>query len=117
VAEVERRLRELVKEFEVKVPTPFGVVEVPLEPPIPLPPQIDERRARALLHVLGKDLSAVFAAIPVVGDIIADVLQDLHGAEVRKLLTEEELRYYVRYDKVGPSLVAILRAYGRVRLR
>jgi len=114
---VEKKIRELVKEVEIKVPTPFGMVEIPLEPPVPLPPEIDERRARALLHTIGKDLSAVFNAIPLVGDVIADILQDLHAAEVRKILTPEEYKYYIRYDKVAPSVIAILRTYGRVRLR
>jgi len=112
-----RRIRKLVKEFEIRVPTPFGMVEIPLEPPVPLKPQIDERRMKAVMHTVGKDLSGVFNVIPLVGDIIADILEDLHAAEVRKILTPEEYKYYVRYDKVAPSLIAILRTFGRVRLR
>jgi len=106
-----------VPEVEIKIPTPFGVVRLPIEPPIPRPPQIDDRRRAALLHALAKDLSMIFGLIPYVGDYIADTIEDLHAAELRRIMTSEEKDYYYRYDKLHPSTIAALLTFGRVRVR
>ncbi|MBU0847657.1 hypothetical protein KKH23_10765, partial [Patescibacteria group bacterium] len=64
-----------------RVPTPFGFVNLPekkLEPP-KLPP-FDEKSRGAMKHAIGIDLSLIPAMIPFGGDVIADVVEDLHFA-------------------------------------
>ena len=37
------------------------------------------------------------------GDVAADVVEDLHGKELRDTLTERELTEYQKQDKVTPQ--------------
>mgnify|MGYP001565150548 FL=1 len=77
-----------------------------------LKPDLDERRREALRNAVGMDLAFPIAWIPVVGDYIQDTLRDLHGAELRRLLTPEELKVYTKYEKVSPiSSLALLRSF------
>jgi len=99
---------KLLKKFEI--PTPFGKVALP-ELEIPLPherPLLDERRREALNHAIGSDIGSL---IPWVGD----VLEDLHGKELRKLLTPEELELYTEEDKTAPSTIALLKTFIKKR--
>ena len=94
------------------------MVRVPLPtPPILAPPEIDERRGGALMHAVAVDLSFFLGLIPVIGDVVADIVEDLHGAEIRRTLTPEEYNRYLREDKVAPSGLAMLRTFMRVRLK
>jgi len=103
---------------ELEIPTPFGTVRLPKPERIFLPPpQIDERRAKALRHVVASDLAAIFGIIPIVGDIIADVVEDLHGAELSRILTPEEQEEYRKQDKVAPSIIALLRTFSKIKLK
>ena len=104
---------------ELEIPTPFGPVTIPkLREALPaFPPEVpkmDERRSKAMSHAVAIDLSSVIGWIPIVGDVVADVAEDLHGAELRKLLTEEEMDRYVVEDKVAPSTVALARVFMKV---
>lgn len=96
------------------VPTPLGDVEIP---EIALPkiqvPTLDERKKAAIKAALGIDLTFGIALIPLVGDIVADVVEDIYMDKIRSLLTPEELALFMRYDKVGPSVVAMLRTWGK----
>ena len=40
-----------------------------------------------MLHAIAIDGSMVPGLIPFVGDVVADVVEDLHAAELRKILT------------------------------
>jgi len=96
----------------VEIPTPFGRVRLPeVVLPAPLEPlefEIDERRRRALLHAVGSDIGG---KIPIVGDVI----EDLHGAEVKRLLTPEEYGEYLEEDKYAPSTIALLKVFLKRR--
>ena len=86
------------------LPTPFGKIELPaMEPPRRGVPHVDERRRRALSHATATDLTQVIGFIPYVGGLIGGQLADLHGAEMRKLLTPEEMNKFVEDDKRIPS--------------
>ena len=107
-----------MKRQEIPIPTPFGIVRVPIPaPPVLAPPEIDERRGTALMHAIAVDLSGFVGLIPVVGDILADVVEDLHGAELRRILTPEEYDRYLIEDKVAPSGLAIVRTFMKVKLK
>ena len=98
------------------LPTPFGRVELPgireiLPEFPPKPPEMDERRSKAMQHAVAIDISSIIGWIPVVGDVVADIVEDLHGAELRKTLTKEEMELYTKYDKVSPSTIALARAF------
>jgi len=108
-------------EEKVAIPTPFGAVSLPLpERPTmapPEPPEIDDRRMAALRHVVAIDLSGIVGWIPVVGDVVADVVEDLHGSELHRILTPEEYDRYLVEDKVAPSFIAMIRTFMKVPLK
>lgn len=102
----------MTEKENIEVPTPFGLVHIPF-PKLPSlePPKIDARRSKALAHALGQDFSTIIALIPAVGDIAADVLEDLHASEMKKQLTPSEFDTFLHHDKVAPSTIAMLRTF------
>jgi len=95
---------------ETRVPTPFGVVHLPekkIEPP--KLPAFDGKSLEAMKHAIGIDLSMIPGTIPFVGDIVADVVEDLHGAELRKILTSKQYDEFLKQDKVAPATIAMAR--------
>jgi hypothetical protein len=97
---------------KIEVPTPFGAVNIPF-PKLPSleDPKMDERRSKALGHAVGEDLSMIIALVPLVGDIVADVLEDLHASEIKKVLSPSEFDTYMENNKVAPSAIAMLRTF------
>ena len=97
---------------EVEIPSPFGTVRLPRYGLPPLkPPKIDERRRKALGHAAGVTAAQVVGLIPWAGDAMADIIEDLHGKEIKRILTPEEYERYLIEDKVAPSLVAMVRTF------
>lgn len=97
---------------ELKIPSPFGTVRLPKYGLPPLkPPRMDERRAKALGHAAGVTAAQVVGLIPWIGDAAADVVEDLHGKEIKSILTTEEYAEYLKHDKVAPSIVAMVRTF------
>lgn len=97
-----------------RIPTPFGSIKMPdLEsPPVMLPKMPDDRGRKAIAHGIGQDAAdAVIGIIPWVGDILADTIGDMHYAEIRKILTPEELDKFVEYDKMFPTTVALAKIF------
>lgn len=94
-----------------ELPTPFGTVKLPdLEtPPISLPKMPDGRGFKAIGHGLGEDAAGIIGMIPWVGELIEDSLQDLHHAEIKKILTSDEYHKFAEYNKSFPSAVALAR--------
>lgn len=97
---------------ETRVPTPFGAVYLPekrlFEPP-KLPP-LNEKTRTAMKHAIAIDAVGVIGLIPWVGDVIADVVEDLHTAELRKALTPEQYSEFIKQDKIAPATIAMMRA-------
>ena len=99
-----RIIRNSSLSSDFTVPTPFGTVNLPrVERPKMGFPQVDERRRKAVIHAFAADLSGVFSLIPYVGNLINEQLDDLHGAEIRRILTPEEYNRFERDDKKIPS--------------
>jgi len=95
---------------ETRIPTPFGVVHLPekkIEPP-KLPP-FNEKTREAMAHAIAIDLSMIPGLIPLVGDVVADVVEDLHGAELRKILTTKQYDEFIKQDKIAPAIIAMAR--------
>lgn len=94
--------------------TPFGRVKLP---EVKLPElheiELDARKREALKAAVGIDASMVIAIVPIVGDVIADIVEDVHQEAVRDTLNSEEMRAYTRYDKLGPSTLAMARTFMR----
>ena len=92
--------------------TPFGRVKLP---EIRLPEvhevKLDEHKREALRATVGIDAAQVFGIVPVVGDLIADVFEDTHAEVVRETLSDSEFRAYTKYDKLGPSTLAMARTF------
>ena len=89
---------------EKEVQTPFGSINLPsMETPVLASPQVDNRRRKALKHALATDLTGVLGLIPYVGNLIGGQIADLHFAEMKKILTSQELDRYVEADKRIPS--------------
>jgi len=96
------------------VPTPFGSVSLPEQKlGLPKPPPLDEKSRGAMLHAIAIDASMVPAMLPFVGDIVSDVIEDLHFAELRKSLTPSEYDEFIRQDKVTPATIAMMRALAK----
>ena len=86
------------------LPTPFGKINLPeMGAPRRGFPQISERRREAIRHAIGSDLTGVIGLIPWVGDVVGGQISDLHYAEMRKILTHEELNKFTEDDKIIPS--------------
>lgn len=97
----------------VKLPTPFGgEISLPAlgGPPVSFPQPPNGRNSKVIAHGLGQDLAQLVDYIPWVGTVIADILDDMHQAEIVKLLSPEEFQQFVKYNKVMPSSVALARA-------
>ena len=92
------------------IPTPFGAVHLP-EKKIELPklPAFDEKSRDAMKHAIGIDLSMIPGLIPFVGDVVADIVEDLHAAELRKILTSKQYDEFLRQDKIAPATIAMAR--------
>jgi len=104
------------KKKPIEVLTPFGPVEVP-QPELPPtePPKMTKRRHEAMKDATATTLGQILGLVPVVGDAMADVVEDLHGKELRDTLTEKELTEYQKQDKVSPSVVALARTFMKIR--
>ena len=99
---------------ETKIPTPFGSVSLPeYKLGLPKPPPLDEKSRGAMLHAIAMDASMVPGLIPGVGDIISETVSDLHAAELRQILSPKEYDRFVKYDKVNPNVIALMRALGK----
>lgn len=102
---------------ETTIPTPFGAVHLPeykIERP-KLPP-FDAQSRKAMLHAIAIDVSMVPGLLPFVGDVVADVVEDLHTAEIRKILNPKQYDEFLKQDKVAPATIAMARAltkYGK----
>jgi len=87
-----------------KVPTPFGDINLPsMESPVRGLPRVDTRRRAALRHATATDLAGILGLIPYIGSLVGGQIADLHFAEMRKILTPEEMNRYVEADKKIPS--------------
>ena len=98
----------------IKLPTPFGgEISLPAlgPPPLEVPKILDERGVKAIGHGLGEDAAQLIGLIPWIGDIAADILEDLHKAEIKKILTPDEYDRFLQYDKVMPTTVALARIF------
>ncbi|GAJ21657.1 unnamed protein product, partial [marine sediment metagenome] len=76
---------------------------------VPKLPPFDEKSRNAMKHAVAIDGSMVPGLIPFVGDVVADVVEDLHAAELRKILSPGEYDEFIKQDKVAPAIVAMAR--------
>jgi len=96
----------------IEIPTPFGgiISTPPLEtPPLSLPAKPNDRAMKAIGHGLGEDAAQIIGLIPFVGDILEDILEDLHHAEIKKILTDKEYSKFAQYNKSFPTAIALAR--------
>ncbi|MBA7620547.1 hypothetical protein ES703_27898 [subsurface metagenome] len=92
------------------IPTPFGKVSLPeYKVRVPKLPPFDQKSRNAMKHAVAIDGAMVPALLPFVGDIVSDVVEDLHAAELRKLLSTSEYDEFLRQDKVAPATIAMVR--------
>ena len=109
-------LRSRLPEIEaVEFPTPLGTIRSPhFALPEATPPRIDERRRGIVKAALGMDLAQVVGLVPVVGDVIADAVEDTYYPLVSNPMTEEERRTFQNYDKVSPlTSIAVLATFAK----
>ena len=95
----------------IEIPTPFGAISTPpLEtPPLKLPKMPDERSAKAIGHGIGEDAAMIVGLVPWIGDVLQDILVDMHHAEIKEILTDAEYRRFANYNKSFPTAVALAR--------
>ena len=112
-----RRIEEKLPSVEAtQLPTPLGTVRTPhLEFPSFQPPQMDDRRKKATKAAVAQDLAFLVGFIPVVGDAVADVVEDVYFQNIIDTLTPEEFETFKKLDTYNPSTVAMLRAFGQHR--
>lgn len=94
-----------------RLPTPFGSIEFPQYsfPPRLRRFKVDQRKGAVLRNAVGQDLAGlVVGFVPIVGDAVASKIIDLHGSEIRDLMTPKEYDRFVRaHDKVAwPTVLA-----------
>lgn len=98
---------------EQKLNTPFGSIITPeFSAPKIVPEGLDSRRKEALKTAIAIDISSAVGMIPVVGDVLSDIVEDTYGAKLRDTLTPDELDLYTKYDKLGPSTLGVVRAFA-----
>lgn len=102
---------------EFRVNTPLGNIGLPsLDLPRLDVPELDNRRKEAIKAAIGQDLSYFPGLIPVVGDIAANAIEDVFFGKIHEVLTPEELRKFVQWNKKSPlSTVAMLQTFIRVK--
>lgn len=94
--------------------TPFGYIRTPeLSLPELGKVTLSPEHREAFKAAVAIDISFVIGVIPVVGDILADVVEDTYGSKLRNSLTTSEMGWYTKYDKAGPSTLAVVRALMR----
>lgn len=113
VADLYNNLRERFPHLkEQSLQTPLGRITTP---EIGLPDlqglTITPRRRDALKATIAIDLSTAIGLIPIIGDVAADIVEDIYGERLKELLTDREFTRYQRFDKLGPSTTALLRAF------
>ena len=95
-----------------RIITPFGAVELPtITVPKLRRPTLDERQKTILRQALGSDLAFLPGLIPVVGAPLSDMLEDLHMAEMKGLMSDREFSRFIQHDKYLPSTLAALRVW------
>lgn len=114
---VVRRIEEKLPVIEAtEIPTPLGRVRAPqLEFPSLEPPRMDDRRKHATKAAVAQDLAFVVGFVPVVGDAIADVVEDAYFRNIQETLTPAEFETYKQLDIYNPSTMAILRTFVKHR--
>lgn len=110
-----QRVRERAPRLpETQVRTPFGPARLP---EVGLPDfqelAMDQRRRDSMKAALATDVSSLVGIIPVLGDIVADVVEDTYAETIRRSLTPAELDTYMKFDKLGPSSLAMARTWMR----
>ncbi|MBA7650897.1 hypothetical protein ES703_58711 [subsurface metagenome] len=96
---------------ETRVPTPFGTVRLPQHKiEIPKLPPLDKKSMGAMKHAIAIDGSMIPGLLPFVGDVVADIVEDLHTAELRKILTAKQYDEFLKQDKIAPATIAMMRA-------
>lgn len=112
-----RRIEENLPVLEAtEIPTPLGKVRAPpLEFPSLEPPQMDTRRKHVVKAAMAQDLAFVVGFVPVVGDAVADVVEDIYFRNIQETLTPAEFETYKRFDVYNPSTVAALRTFAKHR--
>lgn len=97
---------------EINIRTPFGWVRSPeIKLPELKPIALDERKREAVKNTVGIDVAQVAGVVPVVGDLVADVIEDTHAERLKSTLDGAEFDEYLRMDKFGPSVMAIARTF------
>ena len=86
------------------LPTPFGRINLPsMETPVLRLPEMDDRRREAVKHAVAGDLTGIFGLIPWIGSLVGGQIADLHFAEMRRILTKNEMDKFIESDKKIPS--------------
>lgn len=114
-----QRLMELHARFpkipEKQVASPLGSVKLPeVSLPAPTVPRLDPKKMEAMKAAVGVDLAILPGLIPVLGDYLADVVEDTFGAKLRESLSPQEYAEYQKQDKIMPfSTIALARTFVR----
>ncbi len=96
---------------ERPMPTPFGTVLLPEVSP-PVIPRVDNvpESIEAMKAAAAIDLSFPISWVPVLGDLVSDVLEDVYAEKLKAVLTPQQFAAYTQHDKLGPSSLAVMRA-------
>ena len=97
---------------EVHIPTPFGGISLPRYglPPL-VKPAMGKEGKKAFRQAVGSDLAFIIAQVPVVGDTVGHALEDMHRAEIKKLISPAEFDDFMQQTKVAPDTISLLRIY------
>jgi len=104
-----------MSEKEIEILSPFGPVHIP-KPSIPKITELkmDKRQGQAMAYAVAIDISSIVGIIPIVGDIVSDIVEDTYGKELNELLTPAELKKFNAEDRVAPATIALARTFMEV---
>lgn len=78
---------------------------------------MDDRRKHATKAAVAQDLAFVVGFVPVLGDAIADVVEDAYFRNIQETLTPAEFETYKQLDIYNPSVIAMLRTLTKHPLK
>lgn len=115
-----QKAQSLVEVFPViesiTIPTPFGALHTQrIELPDIVPPRFKPEDREAIKAALGMTIGNAIELIPVVGDIVGQIISDHYAPLVRESLSASEYAEYQKKEKLFPPIVALLTTLSQER--
>ena len=68
-----------------------------------------EKLSKALWFAAVRDATDIIEIIPVVGDTLGDIIEDISMKQIRETLSPEELKEYIETSQIIPEVPSMLK--------